>query len=62
MRDVRATREVGGIRFQDYNNLKAARKETPLDSMQVLYETGSLVKLSEINLENIRTSDLPENK
>jgi hypothetical protein len=58
MRDVRATREVGGIRFQDYNNLKAARKETPLDSMQVLYETGALVKLSEINLENIKTSPL----
>jgi hypothetical protein len=61
MRDVRATREVGGIRFQDYNNLKAARKETPLDSMQVLFETGTLVKLSEINLENIRTSTIPEN-
>jgi hypothetical protein len=60
MRDVRATREVGGIRFQDYNNLKAARKETPLDSMQVLYETGALVKLSEINLENIRTSAIPK--
>jgi hypothetical protein len=58
MRDVRATREVGGIRFQDYNNLKAARKETPLDSMQVLYVTGALVKLSEINLENIKTSPL----
>ena len=58
MRDVRATREVGGIRFQDYNNLKAARKETPLDSMQVLYETGALVKLSEINLENMKTSPL----
>ena len=58
MRDVRATREAGSIRFQDYNNLKATRKETPLDSMQVLYETGALVKLSEINLENIKTSPL----
>lgn len=58
MRDVRASREVGGIRFQDYNNLKAMNKETPLDSMQVLYETGALVKLSEINLENIKTSPL----
>ena len=61
MRDVRATREAGGIRFQDYNNLKAARKETPLDSMQVLYEAGALVKLSEINLENIKTSPLSKN-
>jgi hypothetical protein len=60
MRDVRATREVGGIRFQDYNNLKAANKETPLDSMQALYETGALVKLSEINLENIRTSSISQ--
>ena len=61
MRDVRATREVGGIRFQDYNNLKSAHKETPLDSMQVLYEIGALVKLSEINLENIKTSLLSKN-
>lgn len=61
MRDVRAIREVGGIRFQDYNNLKAVNKETPLDSMQVLYEIGALEKLSEIKLENIRTSTIPEN-
>jgi hypothetical protein len=40
--------------------LKAARKETPLDPMQALYETGALVKLSEINLENIRTSAISE--
>jgi len=29
--------------------------------MQVLYETGALVKLSEINLENIKTSLLSKN-
>lgn len=61
MRAVRAVQEVGGIRFQDYINLKAANKETPLDSMQYLYEKGALEKLSEINLENIRTSAIPEN-
>ena len=61
MREVREAREVGGIRFQDYVNLKAASKETPLDSMQYLYEKGALEKLSEINLENIRTSAIPEN-
>jgi hypothetical protein len=61
MREVRATQEVGGIRFQDYINLKAASKETPLDSMQYLYEKGALEKLSEINLENIQTSPLPKN-
>jgi len=62
MREVRADREVGGIRFQDYINLKASNKKTPLDSMQYLYEKGTLEKLSEINLENIRTSALPENE
>ena len=61
MREVREAREVGGIRFQDYINLKAANKETPLDSMQYLFEKGALEKLSEINLENIRTSAIPEN-
>jgi hypothetical protein len=61
MREVREAREVGGIRFQDYINLKAVNKETPLDSMQYLFEKGALEKLSEINLENIRTSAIPEN-
>jgi hypothetical protein len=60
-REVREAREVGGIRFQDYINLKAVRKETPLDSMQYLYEKGALEKLSEINLENIRTAAISEN-
>lgn len=61
MREVREAREVGGIRFQDYTNLKAVNKATPLDSMQYLYEKGALEKLSEINLENIRTSTLTKN-
>jgi hypothetical protein len=60
-REVRETREVGGIRFQDYLNLKAANKATPLDSMQYLYEKGALETLSEINLENIRTSLISKN-
>lgn len=57
-REVREARVVGGIRFQDYINLKAASKATPLDSMQYLYEKGALEKLSEINLENIRTAPI----
>jgi hypothetical protein len=61
-REVREVQTKGGIKFQDYINLKAANKETPLDSMQYLYEKGALEKLSEINLENIRTSSLPENE
>jgi hypothetical protein len=58
MREARAAQEVGGIRFQNYINLKAASKETPLDSMQNLYEKGLLEKLSEINLETVRVSPL----
>jgi len=61
MREVREEREVGGIRFQDYINLKAESKDTPLDSMQYLFEKGELEKLSEINLENIRTVVIPKN-
>lgn len=61
MREVREAREVGGIRFQDYINLKAESKDTPLDSMQYLFEKGELEKLSEINLENIRTVVIPKN-
>jgi hypothetical protein len=60
-REVRETREVGEIRFQDYLNLKAANKATTLDSMQYLYEKGALETLSEINLENIRTSLISKN-
>lgn len=60
-REVREARKVGGIRFQDYINLKAASKDTPLDSMKYLYEKGVLEKLSEINLVNIRTSSIPKN-
>lgn len=60
MREVRAAQEVEGIRFQDYINLKATSKETPVDSMQYLFEKGALEKLSEINLENIRVSPLPK--
>lgn len=61
LREVTAVQEVGGIRFQNYLNYKPADKDTPLDRMQELYESGSLEKLSEINLENIRVEALPKN-
>ena len=61
LREVSGVQEVGGIRFQNYHNYKPAVKETPLDQMQELYEAGSLEKLSEINLENIRVEALPKN-
>lgn len=61
LREVSGVQEVGGIRFQNYLNYKPADKDTPLDKMQELYEAGSLEKLSEINLENIRVEALPKN-
>lgn len=61
LREVSGVQEVGGIRFQNYLNYKPADKQTPLDEMQELYESGSLEKLSEINLENIRVEVLPNN-
>lgn len=61
LREVSGVQEVGGIRFQNYLNYKPAVKETPLDQMQELYEAGSLEKLSEINLENIRVEAFPKN-
>lgn len=61
LREVSGVQEVGGIRFQNYLNYKPADKDTPLDQMQELYESGSLEKLSEINLENIRVEALPKN-
>jgi hypothetical protein len=61
MREVTSVQEVGGIRFQNYLNYKPSQKDTPLDQMQGLYQSGNLEKLSEINLENIRVEALPKN-
>lgn len=58
MREVSGVTEVGGIRFQDYLNLKPEDKNTPVEKMQELYISGNLEKLSEIILENIRVEPL----
>lgn len=52
MREVSHVNEVGGIRFQNYLNLKTDDKNTPVEKMEELYIAGQLEKLSEINLEN----------
>ena len=54
MREVSGVQEVGGIRFQNYLNLKPVDKDTPVEEMQALYVDGKLELLSEINLENIK--------
>jgi hypothetical protein len=56
MREVSNVSEVGGIRFQDYFNLKTDDKETAVEKMEELYIAGQLEKLSEINLENIQVT------
>lgn len=61
MREVSGVQEVGGIRFQNYLNLKPEDKNTPLESMEELYVSGKLEKLSEINLENIQVVPIPKN-
>jgi hypothetical protein len=61
LREVSGVQEVGGIRFQNYLNFKPTDKDTPLDKMQQLFESGNLEKLSEINLENIQVEALPKN-
>lgn len=52
MREVSHVNEVGGIRFQNYLNLKTDDKNTPVEKMEELYIAGQLEKLSEIILEN----------
>jgi hypothetical protein len=58
MREVSAVQEVGGIRFQNYLNLKPADESVSVEKMQELYEAGELELLSEINLENINVEPL----
>ena len=49
-------RTVGGIRFQDYVNYKAAN-DTPLDKLPEIFEKNELEKLSIIELKNIKRLD-----
>ena len=58
MREVSGVNEVGGIRFQNYLNLKPADESVSVEKMQELYESGDLELLSEINLENIKVEVL----
>jgi hypothetical protein len=60
MREVSEVMEVGGIRFQNYLNLKPEDKNTPVEKMQELYLSGNLELLSEIILENIVVKPLPK--
>ena len=47
-------RREGGILLQDYINYKPADETLPLDTLQAMFVAGTLEKLSEIRLDNVR--------
>ena len=52
-REAYNERVVNGIRFVDYNNYKATNASTKLENLDKAFENNELIKLSEINLENV---------
>ncbi|MDX5435801.1 MAG: hypothetical protein LPK03_01315 [Pontibacter sp.] len=57
-REATNTREVGGVRVQDYNNYKIADKDFPIENYDRAFEAGKLEKVSEINLEAVQVKGL----
>jgi hypothetical protein len=58
-REAIQTQKVGGIRWQDYVNYKAAdEKNTTLFQLMSLFKENKLVELSRIELENIQVSSI----
>jgi hypothetical protein len=53
-------RTEGGILWQDYINYKPADETVPLEQLQSMFLTGTLEKLSEIRMENIRVGPYRE--
>ncbi len=53
-RKAKNIRENNGFIFQDYTNLRPAKKFTSLDSLPILYENGKLILVSEIENKNIK--------
>ena len=51
-REAFNTRTIGGVVFQDYVNYKHD-KNTPVESLDELFEKGELIELSKIELKNI---------
>ena len=51
-REAVNTRTIGGILLQDYVNYKPADETVSLDTLQSMFVSGNLEKLSDINLEN----------
>lgn len=56
-REAYNERFVNGIRFVDYNNYKPENeKESSVFDLDSLFETGELILLSKIELENVKVS------
>ncbi|WP_369826875.1 DUF6503 family protein [Gilvibacter sp. SZ-19] len=47
-------REINGLRFQDYVNYKPQGLDVALKDLDYLYEQGSLIEVSKIELENVK--------
>lgn len=58
-REATNARDIKGLRFQDYNNYTAS-ENVPMERYGELFEEGKLEKVSEINLEEVKVSDLPQ--
>ena len=55
-REVRKEHLINGVRFTDHNNYKPKDASVDLSTLDQLFEENQLIKLSEINLENIQIS------
>ena len=50
-------RRIGGILWQDYVNYKPSDESIPLEDLESMFISGSLEKLSEVKMENVKVSD-----
>ncbi|MBL4606200.1 MAG: deoxyribose-phosphate aldolase [Flavobacteriaceae bacterium] len=55
-REVRNEHLINGVRLTDHNNYKPNDASVDLSTLDLLFESNQLKKLSEINLENIQLS------
>jgi hypothetical protein len=59
-REALNPRKVGGILWQDYVNYKPADESIPMEELESMFISGSLERLSEIKMENLKVSDYSE--
>lgn len=53
-------REVGGLLIQDYINYRPENETVSLDTLEAMFKSGALKKVSEIRLENVTVRDYKE--